>query len=61
MNKEEALDVLLAHTCCCIKDVDSCDMCPWDYTHKCDEVEFTDDLLIEATKALREDLRIENN
>lgn len=40
MNREEALDVLIAHACCSYLSL--CDKCPWNGTDNCENTSFSE-------------------
>lgn len=50
MDKDKAIKILQAVACCTI--LDSCDMCPWNWTKDCKDTAFSKELVGEAIKAV---------
>ena len=55
MNKEKAKEILMAHSCCTLSNRDNllCHVCPWYNKKECEEVRFTDELIMNAVAVIK--------
>lgn len=59
MDRQRAINTLVAHACCCDEKL-HCYMCPWNDTYDCENTKFSD-VLYEAVKMINRGRNNEKN